>query len=125
MTYLSELTKADQLGNDFVSWYLDLIDWSELQFGTRGVRGCEGPLKHLQKEVAEALSETDPEKRKMEIVDCLFLVIDASYRAGMDLETLLTLAEKKLEINRNRKWAKNTPDGAVEHVRDEESQLVS
>jgi hypothetical protein len=53
----------------------------------------------------------------MEIADCLFLVFDAARRAGMTLDVLLNFCEKKLEINKARKWSKPTTDEPVEHIR--------
>lgn len=94
--------------------------WSQDVFGSDAMRGPVGPLKHLRKEVEEALA--DPSD-KMEYVDCFFLVIDAARRAGIGPTELLTLAEEKLAINRARKWAKPTSDEPVEHERGESDSL--
>lgn len=91
--------------------------WSRATFGEDHERGPIGPLKHLEKEAREAYEETDIEKQKMEIVDCLFLVFDAARRSGMGLDGLLHRAFVKLEINQNREWSRPTSDEPVEHVR--------
>lgn len=94
--------------------------WSYQTFGPPSFRGPNGPLKHLEKEAKEAYEETDPEKQKMEIVDCLFLVFDAAHRAGMTYESLAALAIEKLQENKERSWPdwkQTDPESAVEHHR--------
>lgn len=125
------------------SFWLALSEWSEETFGPSPQRGPRGPLKHLQKEVKEALQaldwlqseeaslacgdpQADPQKAelklKFELVDCLFLVFDAARRAGLSYEELREKAFEKLEINKARQWAKPTADGAVEHIREAASE---
>jgi len=90
-------------------------EWSQATFGLDSERGPIGPLKHLEKEAGEA--QKDP-KDLMEYVDCLFLVCDATRRAGFTVEDLMVAAWGKLVINKARKWQKPTnPNEAVEHVR--------
>lgn len=92
-------------------------DWSQATFGLDSERGPIGPLKHLAKEVQEALANIDDE---MEYVDCFFLVLDAARRKGMTPNRLLDLAFEKLEINKRRKWNRPTSDDPVEHDRSAE-----
>lgn len=112
--------------------------WSFAVFGSIEERGPQGPLKHLEKEVKEALESLDiilhtipiPKTQeafdnsnthfKMELVDCFFLVIDAARRSGLSYHEFMDLAFKKLKINQERKWQPRTSDEPVEHVRDEE-----
>lgn len=89
-------------------------EWSQATFGTDAERGPVGPLKHLAKEVQEALANIEDE---MEYVDCFFLVLDASRRAKIPAHRLLDLSFEKLEINKARKWNKPTSDDPVEHDR--------
>jgi dATP/dGTP diphosphohydrolase len=90
-------------------------EWSQATFGTDNERDHIGPLKHLAKEAVEAqVRPSDP----VEIADCLFLVFDAARRSGMTLDTLISVAEQKLLVNKFRKWQKPTDDNPVEHVRD-------
>ncbi len=100
--------------------------WSQVTFGADRFRGPKGPLLHLQKEVAEALEAYDrvdiPKAYrdldlKEEIVDCLFLTLDAARRSGMTYDDLVEAAFTKLAKNRKRTWGPMTVDGAVEHVR--------
>lgn len=98
-------------------------EWSYAIFGPREHRGPKGPLDHLRKEAKEAYDETDPEKQKEEIADCLFLVFDAAHRAGMDLNDLSAQAFLKLLKNKKRTWPdwRQVPaDKAVEHDRSSE-----
>lgn len=107
-----------------------LGDWSQATFGLDKDRGPIGPLKHLIKEVNETLleierysntqSEEHLEKMKEEFADCLFLVFDATRRAGFTYNELLYAAFKKLEKNKRRVWNKPTSDEPVEHIRTEE-----
>jgi hypothetical protein len=95
-----------------------LAQWSEKTFGSRDVRGSTGPLKHLEKEAREAYMETDPQKRRVEIADCLFLVFDAARREGMSYDDLLATVMTKLEVNQSRTWPPASADEPVEHVRE-------
>ena len=98
-------------------FWTHLSVWSQATFGEDKVRGPQGPLKHLAKEVQEALSEPyDLE----EYADLLFLVFDATRRAGFSYEELCLAITFKLNKNRARKWPKPTTDEPVEHIRDGE-----
>jgi hypothetical protein len=89
--------------------------WSQATFGTDTARGSIGALKHLEKEAREAQAKPlDME----EYADCFFLVIDASRRAGLTLETLMDQVEAKFAKNKKRVWQKpSSPDQPIEHVR--------
>jgi len=105
---------------DMLDFFELLAEWSAETFGPRERRGPIGPLKHLEKESREAYSETDPEKRKEEIADCLFLVFDAAQRAGMSYSELTRVAMAKLAKNKTRTWPAwhgTEPDTAIEHDR--------
>lgn len=91
-----------------------LSEWSQATFGSDQERGPQGPLKHLAKEVQEALENPlDAE----EYVDCIFLVFDAARRAGFTYEQLRRFCNEKLKINKARKWGKPSPTEPVEHYR--------
>lgn len=108
----------------FRQFFRDQGDWSQRTFGPdpvrgEGGRGPVGPLKHLAKEVQEALADpTDLE----EYADLVFLVFDATRRAGFNYDELLHTCWYKLAKNRRRKWAtppagSGVSDEPVEHVR--------
>lgn len=88
--------------------------WSRATFGADNERGPKGPLLHLQKEVAEVLAKPDDLE---EYVDCLFLVFDATRRAGFSFEDLRRMANQKLKKNMARRWQRPTSDAPVEHDR--------
>jgi len=88
--------------------------WSRKTFGEDHERGPKGPLLHLQKEVQEVLENPHD---IMEYVDCLFLIFDATRRAGFTYDGLVHKAFEKLEINQDRKWQRPTSDMPVEHDR--------
>lgn len=110
--------------------------WSQATFGNDVTRGPVGPLKHLEKEVKEAyeawgkIKNTDGlvdlelwnknrEAYKVELADCLLLLLDSMRRSGVKIMDLLKIARDKLEINKSRKW--NTPTSETdfaEHVRE-------
>lgn len=89
--------------------------WSRDTFGSDQERGPIGPLKHLAKEVQEALA--DPFDLE-EYADLVFLIFDACRRAGFSLEQLRLALNEKLKVNRARQWPRNVAaDQPTEHVR--------
>jgi hypothetical protein len=97
------------------AFWIKHAEWSQATFGLDAERGPAGPLKHLAKEVSEAL---DHPRDLMEYVDCVFLAFDATRRAGFTYDELASALWTKLEINKSRKWPKPThSDEPVEHDR--------
>lgn len=96
--------------------------WSQKTFGTDKERGPLGPLKHLAKEVAEALHEIEQGGEHadivMELADCQFLIFDAARRFGLTHDTLFSACFSKLEINKTRRWAVSKQGEPCEHVRE-------
>ena len=91
-------------------------EWSQATFGLDSERGPIGPLKHLAKEAVEAQEDTTDIE---EFADCLFLICDATRRAGFTWDQLISAAFKKLEKNKSRTWQKPVnSDEPVEHVRE-------
>jgi hypothetical protein len=89
-------------------------EWSQKTFGLDSVRGPQGPLNHLAKEVKEALAKpNDPS----EYADLLLLMFDAARRSGLTFDGLIGAAWGKLDVNKKRQWGKPNDDGSVEHVR--------
>jgi hypothetical protein len=52
----------------------------------------------------------------MEYADCYMLLMDIASNNGILLSDIHAAAERKLEINKNRKWGKQNKDGSIEHV---------
>lgn len=101
--------------SEIKAFWMAQSEWSQKTFGLDTERGPIGPLKHLAKEAVEA--QANP-KGLMEFVDCLFLVFDATRRAGFTFDQLLEGAWEKLEINRKREWNKPPAgDEPIEHDR--------
>lgn len=114
---LEEAAQALQVLSDqtMESFFVEQAKWSQATFGTDKERGPAGPLKHLAKEVQEALACPGD---LMEYTDLLFLVFDATRRAGFAYDQLLESAWKKLAINKARTWPKPSAcDEPVEHDR--------
>lgn len=110
--------KIFDIGYTLLLWNDRRHDWSQKTFGETSQRNHIGPLKHLEKEVKEALAETDRERRLVEYADCLHLIFDAADRDGFDLLSVLTACEEKLKINMAREWPKpdaNNLTEAIEH----------
>lgn len=99
-------------------------EWSHRTYGapprwingepSKNGRGPEGPLKHLQREVAEVLAAP---RDLEEYADLGFLLFDALDRAGFTVEDWCYAMEFKLAKNRARKWGTPDAEGVVEHVR--------
>lgn len=107
-------TQTNLLGVYFQSLADEISSWSQFTFGTDAERGPIGPLKHLAKEAMEAAN--DPSDRA-EYADCLILILDASRRAGITPQELVSAALEKMQVNRSRSWPKPVNDEPVEHVR--------
>lgn len=95
-------------------------DWSEKTFGPAEIRGPIGPLKHLAKEAVESQEAVGTDHLLEELADCLFLLVDATWRSGYWSTDLLRAAYDKLDKNKERTWPDwktADPNAAIEHVR--------
>lgn len=100
---------------DMRDFWEDQAEWSNATFGDEYERGPAGPLKHLAKEVQECLENQDDLE---EYADLLFLVFDATRRAGFTYHDLNKALWLKLTKNKARQWPKPTSsDEPVEHIR--------
>lgn len=100
---------------DFDALWDDVAQWSTKTFGTDQERGPAGALKHITKEVQEALQKPDDPK---EYADLIILVCDASRRAGLSMEALLKTAHAKMAENKKRTWPKPVEGEPCEHVKE-------
>lgn len=102
-------------GEQYFSLFARVRSWSDKTFGSKKERGPIGPLKHLAKEAKEAAEKPDD---KVEYADCLIVLLDACWRAGITSGELLRLAHEKMKVNETRIWPKPTePDQPIEHDR--------
>jgi len=90
----------------------EIAEWSDATFGEG--RQATRPLRHLAKEVQEAIAH--PEDHE-EYADCLILLLDAYRMTGGGADQLLETAFEKLEINKKREWGTPDENGVVEHIR--------
>lgn len=120
-----------ELGDKLSDLVCDHADWSQATFGSDAERGPVGPLKHLEKEAAEArgawlgayeddeiVEEAAYAAFKEELADCLLLLLDASRRGGVKVMQLIEAAQAKLEVNKKRVWPKASATEPVEHVKE-------
>ena len=100
--------------------------FSEKTFGSSEIRGPLGPLKHLKKEADEVIHNIQQGKHDpSEYADLLILVLDASWRAGLNPRNLLDAAHEKMWENETRDWPPPRPgDDAVEHIRTPSEQAA-
>lgn len=91
------------------------FQWSDEAFGTVKEHSTIGTLKHLAKEIDEIME--DPSDIE-EWADGYLLLMDGARRAGHSVEQILDAAYAKLQVNKQRIWAKpSSPDESIEHVR--------
>ena len=114
---------------------VEIMEWSDSAFGD--AQRTVSIVHHLKKEVPELITELEKEiatgcdnsvgigeysriieKVKFEFADCFMLILDAASHFGLSAHDLIEVTEKKLEINRNRKWGKPDENGVVEHIRE-------
>lgn len=100
---------------DLHIFWFELAKWSQDTFGSDKVRGAQGPLKHLAKEVEECLAKPDDVE---EYADLVFLCFDSARRAGFTLNDLRRALRAKLEKNKARQWPVPSSDEPVEHIRE-------
>jgi len=93
-------------------------NFSDSQFGKD--RLPVEPLKHLKEEVDELMEALtnggDPET---EYADCFLLLIDSfrKYYPGLDMQHLIDVCSRKLDINASRQW-KLDDDGVYRHIKE-------
>lgn len=107
----------DQLGT--LQLLMDEIKlWSNKTFGEFG--GPIPKLYHLMKEVPEAIEACKRNAYSVEslfeFADCFMLLLDAVTHSGINAALLLEATNRKLEINKDRKWGKPDENGVVEHI---------
>ncbi len=76
----------------------------------------KGIKAKLRKEVTELNKANYKDKAKKELIDVLLVTFSYANLLGMDYEEVIKLANRKIEINENRKWIKQS-DGSYQHVK--------
>lgn len=114
----------------------EISEWSDRAFGSGPARN-PGIIYHLKKEVdelIEALEKTNVlgvdnsigigeygrqvDRTKMEYADCLMLLLDSAHHFGIRADELIEFTDRKLQINKQRKWGNPDENGVVEHIRE-------
>lgn len=114
--------------NKLTTFLTDHAEWSKKTFGNFQDRGPAGPLKHMAKEVPEAIeayeelmgySSTDEalEGYRFELADLFLLLVDTVHRSQWSFDGLVEYAKIKLERNKLRTWDIPQPDQPCEHRR--------
>lgn len=104
------------MSKTLAEWIKEITEWQDRTFTEATPLSA---ATHLQREVRELifdLASGNPKSMRFEIVDCFLLIIGVAHLSGVDLEEAL---EKKMTINKARKWGKPDAQGVVEHIRDE------
>lgn len=75
---------------------------------------------HLKEEVDELIKDlkSNSPKRWSEYADCFMLLFGSASADGMSYEDICEAIEKKLKINRRRKWGKPDENGVVKHIKE-------
>ena len=114
---VKEAVDVVEVGSEFNkkldSLQMDLYEWATKQFKDQPI---SGKFSHLRKEIDEL---EEDQKDVMEYADCYMLLMDIASNNGVLLSQIHVAAERKLEINKKRKWGKQNKDGSVEHVRED------
>lgn len=105
---------------DFRDIYASHAAWSRKTFGADREFGPVGPLKHLIKEAEEALQNPSD---LHELADCMLLVMDASLRAGHDLNTFIRAMIEKREILKQRDYPKVADGQPSFHTKEADHDL--
>lgn len=116
-----ELLRRHPPEQDFYAWWRRHESWSWNTFGPSDIRGPEGPIDHLRKEVEElARAPRDIE----EVADVIHLAADVAWRAGYTFKDFMDTLNAKQRKNMARKWPdwRTAPaNKAIEHDRSEEA----
>lgn len=78
-------------------------------------------IAHLKQEVDELECElkqsNNPTNTLEEFADCFILLFGCAASYGMTYEDCCEAINKKMEINRNRKWGNPDKNGVVNHIK--------
>lgn len=81
---------------------------------TFGESTPQSKAHHLAEEAMEAAA--DPSDI-IEWADCTILLLDAVRKAGFTTDDLYAAVQRKMEINKSRKWGDKDENGVVRHVK--------
>ncbi|MCB9245952.1 MAG: DUF550 domain-containing protein [Flavobacteriales bacterium] len=93
----------------------EVIAWQKATFpGSTAL----SKLSHLREELdeLEADLKSDSPARWLEFADCFLLLFGCAAADGMSYNDIQEIIEKKLLINRSRKWGSPDEHGVVRHT---------
>ena len=93
-------------------------EWSQATFGNVGP---VGPLKHLRREVLEAIAKPHD---LIEWADMQFLLWDAQRRAGITDEQITQAMIEKLAVNKQREWPEPKDGEPRLHIKEQPAPVV-
>jgi hypothetical protein len=84
-----------------------------------------GKLDYSDRNGGNFILDEKSEKKKLELwhkvyeefADCFMLLFDAATHFPMTVDTIQMQMERKLEINKKRKWGTPDENGVVEHIK--------
>ena len=95
----------------------DIAEWSDKTFGD-GKRTISIAY-HLKKEIDELIEDLECNNTKEtidEFSDCFMLLFDCASHYGLKAHDIWLFCQRKLEINKSRKWGRPDKNGVVEHI---------
>jgi len=101
------------MSNSQCKWQILQNDIGEFTDKTFGKSTTASKMAHLKQEADEVVA--DPQDI-LEWADCMILLFDAARREGFSTDELYHGMQKKLGINKKRKWGQAGTDGVVRHV---------
>lgn len=92
---------------------------SKWQNETFGEATALSKIAHLKQEVEELKIdlEKDCPAKIFEFADCFILLFGAAASDGMFYEDICNAIDKKMEMNKKRKWGKPDENGVVNHIK--------
>lgn len=100
-----------------IETFYQITHWQEATFPNATALS---KVQHLKEEIKELEAELQRNnfttELGSEIADCLFLIYGAAFKAGLNYTQIELALQRKLAINKNRKWGKPDADGVVKHV---------
>lgn len=103
--------------------YKEVTQWQDKTFTKATTLSC---ANHLLEEVAELLAVLSSNTTKQptiygneEIADCFILLFGICNKLGMSYEHIKYCINKKMDVNRARKWGEVNEKGYVKHIKED------
>lgn len=80
-------------------------------------------VHHLKKELEELqydIEQNFPTSKALEFADCFILLMGAAASDGMSYEDVCDVINRKMQINKLRKWGTPDKNGVVLHIKEKE-----